>query len=284
MLFYRKITIYIKKEEVSPLAATKLMISVVDAAEAAQAAAGGAQLLDVKNPAEGALGAPLPEALWAVRGALAGGGGAKLPLSIALGDYTGRVGAAALAALGACAFSPQYVKLAFGADCPAAEAENCLSALARTLGRGGGERPPALVACLYADTLADKGFSLKEFTQLCARAGARGCLLDTQQKDGRTLLDALSPEALAAFAEDCRKEGLLCALAGSLKAEQLSRVAALGPDIIGLRGAACEGGDRLSGRVSAGRVAALRALLEESNSPSPARVPGRGPRPLAATP
>jgi uncharacterized protein (UPF0264 family) len=38
----------------------KLLVSVVDAGEARTAAAAGADIVDVKNPAEGSLGAPSP--------------------------------------------------------------------------------------------------------------------------------------------------------------------------------------------------------------------------------
>ena len=38
----------------------RLLVSVVDAAEARLAVAGGVDIVDVKNPAEGSLGAPAP--------------------------------------------------------------------------------------------------------------------------------------------------------------------------------------------------------------------------------
>ena len=38
----------------------RLLVSVVDAAEARLAVAGGVDVVDVKNPAEGSLGAPAP--------------------------------------------------------------------------------------------------------------------------------------------------------------------------------------------------------------------------------
>ena len=40
--------------------AMRLLVSVVDAAEARLAVAGGVDIVDVKNPAEGSLGAPAP--------------------------------------------------------------------------------------------------------------------------------------------------------------------------------------------------------------------------------
>ena len=48
----------------------RLLVSVVGADEVEAALAGGADIVDVKNPAEGSLGAPVPGA--AARGAVAG--------------------------------------------------------------------------------------------------------------------------------------------------------------------------------------------------------------------
>jgi (5-formylfuran-3-yl)methyl phosphate synthase len=75
----------------------RLLVSVVDEAEAALAVAGGVDVVDVKNPAEGSLGAPAPGVVARVRDVLPAG----LPLSVAIGDLPALPGTAALAALGA---------------------------------------------------------------------------------------------------------------------------------------------------------------------------------------
>jgi len=48
----------------------RLLVSVVDAGEARAAAAAGAEIVDVKNPAEGSLGAPEPAVIAGVRAAV----------------------------------------------------------------------------------------------------------------------------------------------------------------------------------------------------------------------
>ena len=45
----------------------KLLVSVIDEAEARLAVAGGVDVVDVKNPAEGSLGAPAPAVIEQVR-------------------------------------------------------------------------------------------------------------------------------------------------------------------------------------------------------------------------
>ncbi|HEU5321608.1 MAG TPA: (5-formylfuran-3-yl)methyl phosphate synthase, partial [Methylomirabilota bacterium] len=99
-----------------------------------------------------------------------------------------------------------------------------------------------------------------ELPALAAAASAHGCLLDTAVKDGRGLRHWLDAGALAAFVAGCRRRGLLSALAGSLRAADLPAVLALGADVVGVRGAACDG-DRVHGRVSEARVAGLRRAL-----------------------
>ena len=85
----------------------KLLVSVIDAAEARLAVAGGVDIVDVKNPAEGSLGAPAPGVIAQVRDVLP----AELPLSAAIGDLPCLPGTAALAALGAARSGAAYVKL-----------------------------------------------------------------------------------------------------------------------------------------------------------------------------
>ena len=85
----------------------RLLVSVVDADEARTAAAAGADIVDVKNPAEGSLGAPSPAVIASVRAAVP----AELPVSAAIGDMPNLPGTAALAALGAASSGATYVKV-----------------------------------------------------------------------------------------------------------------------------------------------------------------------------
>ena len=55
----------------------KLLVSVIDAAEARLAVAGGVDIVDVKNPAEGSLGAPAPGVIAQVRDVAPGGAAAQ---------------------------------------------------------------------------------------------------------------------------------------------------------------------------------------------------------------
>src|SRR4051795_7199790 len=85
----------------------KLLVSVVDAGGGRLAAEAGADIVDVKNPAEGSLGAPSPAVIAAVRAAVP----EALPVSAAIGDMPNLPGTAALAALGAVHSGAAFVKV-----------------------------------------------------------------------------------------------------------------------------------------------------------------------------
>ena len=99
-----------------------------------------------------------------------------------------------------------------------------------------------------------------ELPALARAADIQGCLIDTAVKDGRGLFHWLDDADLRGFVAACRERGLVSALAGSLALADLARVVTLGPDIAGVRGAACVG-DRIRGRVSGDRVRALAGAL-----------------------
>jgi uncharacterized protein (UPF0264 family) len=228
----------------------KLLVSVVDAGEARAAAAAGADIVDVKNPAEGSLGAPAPAVIAAVRAAVP----AEVPVSAAIGDMPNLPGTAALAALGAARSGATFVKVGLWG----VSTEDDAVALLRAVREG---VPGAVVvAGAYADArrLERPPLAPELLPRVARAAGVGVCLLDTAVKDGRGLLEWLSPGALAALVADAHAAGQQVALAGALRAQDLPVVRSAGADIAGVRSAAC-GDDRRSGPLEAARVRALRA-------------------------
>jgi (5-formylfuran-3-yl)methyl phosphate synthase len=230
----------------------KLLVSVVDAAEARLAVAGGVDVVDVKNPAEGSLGAPAPAVLAAVRAAVP----AERPLSAALGDLPARPGTAALAAVGAARSGAAYVKLGLVGVSAPADAVAVLRAVREAVA---GEA--AVVAVAYADAarVATAPLAPDDLVAAARAACVHGCLVDTAIKDGRGLLSWLDSDALAALVADAHDAGLEIALAGELRAEELPLVRATGADIAGVRSAACAGGRRTAA-LDPARIASLRAM------------------------
>jgi (5-formylfuran-3-yl)methyl phosphate synthase len=228
----------------------KLLVSVVDAGEARAAAAAGADIIDIKNPAEGSLGAPSPAVIADVRAAVP----AELPVSAAIGDMPNLPGTAALAALGAARCGATFVKVGLWGASTQAEAVELLRAV-----RDGAPGAVA-VAGAYADArrVAHAPLAPGLLPRVARAAGVGVCLLDTAVKDGRGLLDWLSPDELTSLVDEAHAAGLEVALAGALRVEDLPVVRATGADIAGVRSAAC-GDGRRTGPLDAARVRALRA-------------------------
>jgi (5-formylfuran-3-yl)methyl phosphate synthase len=229
----------------------KLLVSVVDAAEARLAVAGGVDVVDVKNPAEGSLGAPGPSVIAAVRREVP----AELPVSVALGDLPALPGTAALAAAGAAGSGAAYVKIGLWGTSTVDEAVAVLRAA-----RAGGV---PVIAGAYADAERVESRPLGPGSLVAAarRAGVTGCLLDTAVKDGRGLFEWLDPDALAALVAEAHDAGLEIALAGALRAEDLPAIRDTGADIAGVRSAACRDGRRTA-PIDPARIARLRELCD----------------------
>jgi len=228
----------------------RLLVSVVEVREAIDAAAAGADIVDVKDPATGALGAAAADTVRSIRSATP----RDVPVSAALGDGPFELDAAARAAREAALAGAAFVKLGLR-DTPSHHVVPLLLAASAAL-------PPTaeLIVAGFADAGRAGAPDPLELPRLARAGGARGCLLDTAIKDGRGLFHWLDEAALAEFVRACRTEGVLSALAGSLAAADLVRLEPIDPDIVGVRGAACEG-DRVRGRVSRERVRALRGCL-----------------------
>ncbi len=87
-------------------------------------------------------------------------------------------------------------------------------------------------------------------------------LWDTWNKD-QTLFDRLSLDRLRRLLADCRSAGLKTVLAGSIGMDTLEQAWKLGPDLIGVRGAVCDG--NRAGTIDADRVTQLiQRLIAES--------------------
>ncbi len=222
-----------------PLTPVRLLVSVRDAAEAALARAGGADLVDAKDPARGALGSLAPAAVRAIVAAARGGATSAVagePASAA--EAAGLL--AALAGSGA-----DYLKIALPPGLPAAELR---------LPAG-----PPVIAVLFAedDPHPDRLPAL-------AAAGFRGAMIDTRGKDGRRLLQHLPLPRLAAFTAACRRLGLMSGLAGSLALDDIPLLAPVRPGYLGFRGGLCAGGDRRAGLDPARVAEAAQRLAAEA--------------------
>lgn len=230
----------------------RLLVSVRDAHEAQLAAAAGADVIDAKDPAKGALG-PVPAGdLEAIAVAIGG----KRVISAAVGDVADDPSGAAIeAAAGAAARAGVgLAKLGMGPGSPIPMAIDGTRVLDVLRAEAVGDVACGLVLGAYADAPADARYPYAVL-EAAAQCGAAGVLLDTVHKDGRTLFDVMPAEAVAAWATAAHSAGLFVALAGSLGTPDVSVARDSGADVIGVRGAVCIGGR--TGTVSPERVRAL---------------------------
>lgn len=203
------------------------------------AAAAGADLVDAKDPARGALGA-LPAGT--VRAIVAGIAGRAISSAVAgepleASALPGDVAAMAATGVG-------YVKVAVRPDFDDA-----------ALAAAAGAAPGRLIAVLFADAPIPD-----DLVGRLAVAGFVGAMIDTSAKDGRRLTDLVPAVRLAAFTAACRAEGLLSGLAGSLALADIAVLAAHGPDYLGFRGGLCADGDRTRGLAPDRVASAVRTL------------------------
>ncbi len=226
----------------------KVLISPTSLEEAEAVLAGGADIVDIKNPAEGSLGASFP---WVIRDVADLVRGRPITLSATLGDLPDKPGTAALAALGAIQAGARYIKAGLHGSRDYGRALAVMSAVARTCR----EADPGVlpVAAGYADYRRFGGLDPLTIVGVARDSGAALVMLDTAVKDGASLFDALSEAEIGGFLAAARGAGLATALAGSLRAGHLGALGRLGVDVVGIRGAVCRDGDRLT-RIDAGLV------------------------------
>ncbi|MEO1878538.1 MAG: (5-formylfuran-3-yl)methyl phosphate synthase [Methylococcales bacterium] len=92
-----------------------------------------------------------------------------------------------------------------------------------------------LIAVLFADTQLD--FHIIEVLK---QNGFTGVMLDTMNKSSGTLPQLMSFGELHTFVKTANNAGLFCGLAGSLKSKHIPELLTLKPDYLGFRGALCE--------------------------------------------
>lgn len=236
----------------------KLLISVESLAEARAAVPLDIDILDVKNPREGSLGAARPKV---VRAIAAVARAHAIPLSVALGDLPCEPGTAAMAAFGAAHCNVQFIKAGFRGITSVSAVRDRLRAIGSAVRDAGGTAE--VVAAGYGDF--QRVEALRPDQLLDAAAGeCHGVLFDTAVKDGRSLLDWLDADTLRSLVDAAHQRGLFIGLAGSLSLADFPALRAVEPDIVGVRGAACVGGSR-SNRVSPTRVRRIRAALTRSD-------------------
>lgn len=205
---------------------TLMLASVTGPQEAEIAVAHGADIIDLKDAANGAFGAVTFDT---VRATIAAVGGRR-PVSAVTGELPMEPGAIVAAVTPMADAGVAYVKVGLF---PGPKRPDCIRALS------GLARRTKIVGVMFADEGADQSL-----LPLMAESGFAGVMLDTAHKKNGGLLGLMDIPALGAFVDAARARDLLAGLAGSLEAPDIPRLLLLAPDILGFRGALCTARDR----------------------------------------
>ena len=226
---------------------TKMLASVRSLGEALIALEGGADLIDLKEPSRGALGALDHAAVRICVQAI----GARRPVSATIGDLPSMDPQLMTAAVERMAATGvDFIKIGFF---PHPRSFDCAAALSKVSGR----------VCLVAVLFADEHYDLALVDGL-AGAGFAGAMLDTAHKTGKALRDWRKDAELRQFVNRARGHGLLSGLAGSLRRQDIAPLLAIEPDFLGFRGALCSGAHRIQ-NIDAQAFARIRSTIPQGD-------------------
>lgn len=237
---------------------TGMLASVRNLEEANIAYEGGADIIDLKEPDHGALGAvPLDmmhyivDALWE-----------KCPISATVGDLPANAAAIEDQVMKAAETGVDYVKVGMFSE---RHIEDCLPCLASCTRKG-----IAIIAVLFADMDFDTDHAIQSVKQ----AGLKGVMLDTARKDSGSLLKHKNILQLEYFVNRSRQNGLLIGLAGSLTTKDIPTLIKAGPHYIGFRTALCSSRER-TGHIDKNAIQEVRRSIPIPENMSGQNVPSR---------
>ncbi len=222
---------------------TKMLASVTDLDEALMALEAQVDIIDLKQPARGALGALDAASVAGITAAL----GRRCPVSATVGDLPMQAGILVDAVANMAATGVDYVKMGVFAGGEPLAVINALSPLA--------QQGVRLIAVLFADQQPDWGLlpALKA-------AHFTGVMLDTADKGQGSLTALMSHAETRRFVGLAQGLGLFCGLAGSLRREDLADLLPMQPDYLGFRGALCTSALR-TGQLDRDAITQLRRAM-----------------------
>lgn len=200
-------------------------------------------VIDLKQPAQGALGALDVHTVKEIVAKL----NPDTIVSATVGDLPMQPEVLFDAVKTMAATGVDYVKIGFF---PGGDWSLCIERLSTLAARG-----YALIAVLFADTQPDLAL-----VSALRQAGFRGVMLDTMDKQQGSLTDVMSNEELKAFVALAKSQGLLTGLAGSLKQQDILALLPLQADYLGFRGGLCRRHCRTA-QLDGEQIASIRQLL-----------------------
>lgn len=202
---------------------TKWLASVQSLAEAQTLTSCLPDILDLKNPSQGALGALAVSEVETIVQWLDG----RCLSSATVGDLPMKAPVIAEAIKAMANTCVDYVKVGLFAD---KNLKNCLSELQPTLAT----LNTPTIAVVFADQKTELDLSLIK------QAGFTGVMVDTATKNGLRLFEHWSEQQLSNFVAKAHELNMLCGLAGALAIEDIALLKPFNADYLGFRSALCD--------------------------------------------
>ncbi|MBT3813776.1 MAG: hypothetical protein HON51_11705 [Gammaproteobacteria bacterium] len=202
---------------------SRMLASVNSLEEALIALQVNVDIIDLKQPASGALGALKTQQVQTIVNQLQ----QSKPVSATIGDLPMQADVIYDAVKNMANTGVDYIKIGFFPD---QDWHKVIAKLA-TLTDG----KIKLIAVLFADQHPDLNY-ISQF----AKAGFNGIMLDTMNKIEGSLTQVMPQERLEYFVQTARHYDLLCGLAGSLRIPDIPQLLLLDADYLGFRGALCD--------------------------------------------
>lgn len=220
-----------------------ILASVNSLEEALLVQQAGVDIIDLKQPEHGALGALDLQTVQKIVQVI----NRQIPVSATIGDLPMQPELIFNAVQAMAATGVDYVKIGFFPDGDSVATLEKLAILTRQ-GR-------ALIAVLFADAQPDLAI-----LQNLKNAGFKGVMLDTMDKKAGSLTQLMTLPEINSFVSLARSFDLLCGLAGSLRHNDIDILLPLKPDYLGFRGALCRQHNRV-GRLDAAAIDNIKKAM-----------------------
>ncbi len=225
---------------------TGMLASVNSVAEALLVLSAGVDIIDLKQPALGALGALDIATVKQIVAEIDG----RCPVSATIGDLPMQPDPVFNAVKAMAETGVDYIKIGFF---PGDDWHATIKKLAALTGQN-----HALIAVLFADAQPD--FSV---ISLLKGAGFTGVMLDTMDKQKGSLTQLMANMDIAQFVTQAKARQLVCGLAGSLSLEDIAELLPYQADYLGFRGALCQENNRV-GKLNRQAVVEIKQALKNT--------------------
>lgn len=180
-------------------------------------------ILDMKNPSQGALGALSVAIVSEIVTVIDG----RCQTSATIGDLPMQAELIKKAMINMASSGVDYVKIGLFPD---ENLQHCIIELAETVKK----LSTPVIAVIFADSSP-----AEDCLPLLQASGFHGVMVDTAIKNGQHLLDHWDLLKLEQFVGAAKQHNLLCGLAGALRLEDVTVLRPLAADYLGFRSALC---------------------------------------------